>query len=70
MPPKFLGLEEILRIHDANKRTGANAANVFLTMNDLELSADDKEYEKLVLEAATGKLSKEGVAECFRKTCR
>jgi len=52
---------------DGNKRTGAVASLVFLSLNDVEIEADEKEFEKFVLGVAEGKIEKAAVAEFFRK---
>jgi len=52
---------------DANKRTGAVAAVVFLRMNGLRISADEAAFEALVRDVAGGKTSKAEIAEFFRQ---
>ena len=52
---------------DGTKRTGAVASLVFLSLNDVEIEADEKEFEKFVLGVAEGKIEKAAVAEFFRK---
>jgi death-on-curing protein len=52
---------------DGNKRTGAVASLVFLSLNDVEIEADEEEFEKFVLGVAEGKIEKAAVAEFFRK---
>ena len=52
---------------DGNKRVAVTAAEVFLLINDAELTADDEEIEKLTLGVAGGELPKEDVTEFFRK---
>jgi death-on-curing protein len=52
---------------DGNKRTGAVASLVFLSLNDVEIEADEEEFEKFVLGVAEGKIEKAVVAEFFRK---
>ncbi len=52
---------------DGNKRTGAVAAMVFLSLNGIEVDADGKALEKLVLAVAAGRTGKTTVAEFFRK---
>jgi prophage maintenance system killer protein len=42
-----------------NKRTGAVAAIAFLSLNGIELEADEAQLEKLVLEVAQGKAGKD-----------
>ena len=55
---------------DGNKRTGAVAAMVFLELNGIEVDADEKALEKLVLAVAAGGAGKTTVAEFFRKYSR
>jgi death-on-curing protein len=55
---------------DGNKRTGAVASLVFLSLNDVELEADEEEFERIVLGVAQGKIDKAVVAEFFRKNSR
>ena len=50
---------------DGNKRVGAAAADIFLAMNDKELAADEREYEKLVLAVSKGKIGKPEIAASF-----
>ena len=52
---------------DGNKRTGAVASLVFLSLNDVEIEANEEEFEKTVLGVATGKIEKVAVPEFFRK---
>jgi death on curing protein len=76
--PEFLNLAEVLEIHrdhivqnhpfvDGNKRTGAVAALVFLTLNDIEIDADEDSFERMVLDVASGQVDKPAVAEFFRR---
>jgi death-on-curing protein len=51
---------------DGNKRVGAVAADVFLSLNDLTLTAGEDEYAELVLAVARGDLGKSAVAEFLR----
>jgi death-on-curing protein len=51
---------------DGNKRVGAVAADVFLTMNDLKLDVSQDNFADVVLEVAHGKKSKSAIAEFFR----
>ena len=51
---------------DGNKRVGTVAADVFLAMNDLQLTAEQDEYADLVLSIARGEKSKSATAEFFR----
>ncbi len=55
---------------DGNKRTGAVAALVFPELNDVEVNADEKALEKLVLAVAAGRAGKTTIAEFFRKYSR
>ena len=54
------------RFVDGNKRTGAVAALVFLSLNGVELEAGEVVFEKLVRAVAEGKADKTVVAEFFR----
>lgn len=51
---------------DGNKRTAAEAADVFLYMNAYELEASEDDYEELVLAVAEHRLTKARVAEFLR----
>ena len=55
---------------DGNKRTGAVASLVFLSLNDVELEADEEEFERIVMGVAQGKIDKAAVAEFFRNKSR
>ena len=62
-------LYHIVRGHpfvDGNKRTGLVSALLFLALNGISIRVDDDSLESLVLRAATGKLSRSGVAEFLR----
>ena len=52
---------------DGNKRIAATAASVFLQVNGLAVTADENEFEKLVMEAAQSSITKEQIADFFRK---
>jgi len=52
---------------DGNKRAGAVAAVVFLTMNGVEFDADEESFEAIVRSVAEGKTDKAAAAEFFRK---
>ena len=52
---------------DGNKRTGAVASLIFLSLNDVEIEADEEEFERIVLGVAQGNIDKASVAEFFRK---
>lgn len=63
-------LFHIVRNHpfvDGNKRTGAVAALVFLSLNDIEIDAGEDSFEKMVLDVATSQADKRAVAELFRE---
>jgi len=51
---------------DGNKRTGAAAAIIFLSMNDLELIVDEDTLVDLVLQVACGAVGKQEVAAFMR----
>lgn len=53
--------------NDGNKRIAALTAAVFLQVNGLYVTADEAEFEKLVLDAAQSLVSKDEIAEFFRK---
>jgi len=55
---------------DGNKRVGAVAADVFLALNNILLTADQDAYADLVWSVARGETTKSGVAEFFRKNTR
>ena len=55
---------------DGNKRTGAVASIVFLSLNGLELEATQEALEKIVRNVAEGKIGKDAVAEFFRTNSR
>ena len=52
---------------DGNKRVGAVAADVFLSLNDKLLQASEENYENLVMSVASGAMTKPAVADFFRK---
>jgi death-on-curing protein len=51
---------------DGNKRAGAVAADVFLALNDVRLTASEDDYADLVLSVACGETSKSAAAEFIR----
>ena len=51
---------------DGNKRVGAAAADVFLALNDLQLTATEYAYANFVLSVAKGETRKAAIAEFFR----
>jgi death-on-curing protein len=66
-------LLHIVRNHpfvDGNKRTGAVSAVVFLLLNRIELLTDEDSFERIVLMAAEGKMTKEEIARFFRNNTK
>jgi death on curing protein len=66
-------LFHIVRNHpfvDANKRTGAAAALVFLEMNGIEIRASNEALVDTVLAVAEGKVQKGALAEFLRTHAR
>jgi death-on-curing protein len=55
---------------DSNKRVGAVAADVFLSLNDLQLMAGEDEFADLVLSVSRGETSKSAAAEFLRAHMR
>jgi death-on-curing protein len=55
---------------DGNKRIGAIAADVFLLVNGSELTLTPDELVDTVLDVATGKLNKDGLADRIRSHIR
>jgi death-on-curing protein len=55
---------------DGNKRTGTNAAIVFLDMNGFELETDDESLVQVVLAVAQGTMEKTAVAQFIRDCIR
>ena len=51
---------------DGNKRTGHAAAETFLVLNGMEISASVDEQERIVLKIASGKLRREAFVEWLR----
>ena len=54
--------------HDGNKRAAVMAAFVFLDANGFELEAAPKEVENVVLEVASGEMSKERLTDWMRQS--
>ena len=52
---------------DGNKRTGLDAALVFLELNGISIEAPDDELTELVLGVAVGAVSKSAVAVFFEE---
>ena len=55
---------------DGNKRTGAATAIIFLTMNDVQLEADEDGLVELTLAVAKGEDGKAEIANFFRTRSR
>ena len=55
---------------DGNTRTGVVAAIVFLSLNGMELEADEERLERLVLDVAQAKAGKAAVTDFFRNSSR
>lgn len=51
---------------DGNKRTGAQAADVFLALNGINMVCDSSDFEDMVRRVACGELLKPKIAEFFR----
>jgi len=63
-------LFHIVRNHpfvDGNKRTGAVAALVFLSLNGMEIEAGEDIFEQTVRAVAEGKMDKSAIAGFFRE---
>jgi death on curing protein len=63
-------LFHIVRNHpfmDGNKRTGMVSALVFLSLNGIELSADEDGLENMLISVAEGKIGKSKIAQFFRE---
>ncbi len=52
--------------NDGNKRIAALTAAVFLQVNGFMVSADEDEFEKIILDAAQSLVTKEQIADFFR----
>jgi death on curing protein len=55
---------------DGNKRTGIHTAHVFLILNGVSIDLPVDRTEAMVLDVATGKLTKEQIADFFRSLIR
>jgi len=55
---------------DGNKRVGAAVADIFLAMNHIDLTANERAYEKLVLAVSRGKIGKPELAGFLRRHSR
>jgi len=52
---------------DGNKRTALVAAEVFLMLNDMRLTAGNRDVERLTMGVAGGRISKDETIAFFRK---
>ena len=52
---------------DGNKRTAMMAAIVFLRLNGIEPKPDSHEWERLMLDVASSKITRDGTTQRFRK---
>ena len=52
---------------DGNKRAGAIAAYVFLSVNGIRLTASPDNFTEMVLAVAESRLDKQGIAKFFRQ---
>ena len=55
---------------DGNKRTGAAAAELFMSLNGLDLTADDEELVDITLALARGEVGAEALAIWLRQRSR
>jgi death-on-curing protein len=55
---------------DGNKRTAMAAAIVFLRLNGFDPAADSDDWERLVLDVASGKIDREQTTRWLRKLVR
>jgi death-on-curing protein len=55
---------------DGNKRTGAAAAELFMNLNDVELTAGDDELVEVALAVARGEVAAEALAIWLRQRSR
>ena len=55
---------------DGNKRTAMAAAVVFLRLNGFDPAADSDDWERLVLDVASGKIDREQTTRWLRKLVR
>ena len=55
---------------DGNKRVGANAAITFLLLNAWDLDLDSDELVNVVINVASGRLTKSELTETFESRCR
>lgn len=52
---------------DGNKRTAMMAGIVFLRLNGIESKADNHQWEKLMLDVASGKIDRDNTTQRLRK---
>jgi len=67
---RWLPLIHLVKNHafyDGNKRIAAITAAVFLQVNGLQVIANEDEFEKLVMDAAQSLVTKEQIADFFRR---
>lgn len=55
---------------DGNKRIGAAAADIFLTLNGFDLQPSEEAFEEVVLRTARGECAKPEIAQFFRAHSR
>jgi len=53
--------------YDGNKRIAALTAAVFLQINGLRVTSDEDHFEKIVMDAAQGLITKQQISDFFRK---
>jgi len=53
--------------NDGNKRIAVLTAAVFLEVNGLKVTANENDFEKLVMDAAQGLMTKNQIADFFRR---
>lgn len=56
--------------NDGNKRIAALSSSVFLEINGFTITADENEFEKLVLDAAQSLVTKDQIAAFFIKNSK
>ncbi len=55
---------------DGNKRAAFSITLTFLMVNNIDYIGNKKDFEDLVVATATGKLTKEEIAEFLKKNCK
>jgi len=63
----FFHLVKNHAFHDGNKRIAALTAAVFLEVNGTIVTADEDDFEKLVMDAAQSLATKDQIADFFRR---